>query len=103
MVARLNNGRLGTVAAPRLIEGGRDVHADTDAALMKEVAIREFRGGSSGGSFRIAKGVRYNVGAIRGKSVAGARCSTHRRMGRPDPNRLAPSEEAVSLDDPLVA
>jgi hypothetical protein len=36
---------------------------------MKEVALREWRGGSSGVSFRIAKGVSYRTGAIRGKSV----------------------------------
>jgi hypothetical protein len=39
------------------------------AALMKEVTMREFRGGSSGFSFRIAKGVRYRTGSFRGHSV----------------------------------
>src|SRR5207249_9377954 len=37
--------------------------------LMKEVAVREWRGGSQGVSFRIAKGVRYRVGTMRGQMV----------------------------------
>ena len=36
---------------------------------MKEVVQREWRSGSSGVSFRIAKGVRYRVGQTRGRSV----------------------------------
>ena len=33
------------------------------------MAVREFRGGSQGVSFRVAKGVRYRVGAMRGHMV----------------------------------
>ena len=36
---------------------------ETSAALMKEVAVREWRGASQGVSFRVAKGVRYRVGS----------------------------------------
>jgi hypothetical protein len=36
---------------------------------MKTVAIREYRGGSRGVSFRIMKGVSYRVGANRGRMV----------------------------------
>jgi hypothetical protein len=36
---------------------------------MKEVVDRELRGGSSGVSIRIAKGVRYRVGQVRARSV----------------------------------
>jgi hypothetical protein len=36
---------------------------------MKEVAVHEWRGGSQGVSFRVAKGVRYRVGATRGHLV----------------------------------
>src|SRR4051812_47826406 len=36
---------------------------------MKEVVQREWRSGSSGVSFRVAKGVRYRVGQTRGHSV----------------------------------
>jgi hypothetical protein len=36
---------------------------------MKEVAVREWRGGAPGVSIRVAKGVRYHTSATRGKSV----------------------------------
>ena len=38
-------------------------------ALMKEVVDREMRGGSSGVSVRIAKGVSYRAGQVRARSV----------------------------------
>jgi hypothetical protein len=70
VVAKVNDGRLDTVESPRLIaKAGEVVHAETSAALMKEVAIRQFQGGGSGVSFRIGKGVRYHVGGFRGQSV----------------------------------
>ena len=69
-VAKVNDGRLDAVESPRLIaKPGEVVYAETVAVLMKEVAIREFQGGGSGVSFRIAKGVRYHVGGFRGQSV----------------------------------
>jgi hypothetical protein len=36
---------------------------------MKEVAVREWRGGSAGVSFRVAPGVRYRVGNTHGHTV----------------------------------
>jgi len=69
-VAKLNDGRLPVVQSPRLMaKKGEVVHLETAAALMKEVAIHEWRGGSQGVSFRVAKGVRYRVGATRGHLV----------------------------------
>lgn len=70
MVARLNNGRLEPLAAHELMaKRGETVYLEIGAALMKEVAIREWQGGSAGVSFRIMKGVRYNVGRVKGRSV----------------------------------
>jgi len=70
IIARLNDGRLPEIAAPRVIaKRGEVVHAETEAALMKEVTAREFRAGHQGFSLRVAKGVRYYMGGTRGKSV----------------------------------
>ena len=69
-VAKLNDGRLPVVEQPRLMpKKGETVHLETTGALMKEVAVREWRGASQGVSFRVAKGVRYRVGATRGHLV----------------------------------
>jgi len=70
VVAKLNDGRLAVIESPKLIAKTDEVvHAETAAALMKEVAIREFQGGSQGVSFKVAKGVRYHVGGFKGQSV----------------------------------
>ena len=42
---------------------------DTPVSLLKEVADREFRGGSQGVSVPIGGGMRYRVGAVRGHMV----------------------------------
>ena len=69
-VAKLNDGRLPTMDSSHLIAKKDEVvHFETSAALLKEVALREFRGGSQGISFRVARGVRYRVGAMRGHMV----------------------------------
>jgi hypothetical protein len=69
-IAKLNDGRLDQLPEPRLItKRGEVVHAELTASLMKEVAVREWRSGSSGYSFRIAKGLTYRVGQTRGRSV----------------------------------
>jgi len=69
-VAKLNAGRLPVVDSPHLIpKRGETVHFETSAALMKEVALREWRGRTQGVSIPIAKGVRYRVGGIRGHVV----------------------------------
>jgi hypothetical protein len=70
VVARVNDGRLPTVASPSLMTTeGEVVHMQESASLMKEVAIREYRGGYSGFSFRVMKGVRFHTGGVRGHSV----------------------------------
>jgi hypothetical protein len=70
VIAKANDGRLGAIDEPHIMtKKGEVVHLETSAALMKEVAMREWQGGMSGVSFRIAKGVSYRTGAIRGKSV----------------------------------
>jgi hypothetical protein len=51
--------------------GDETVYLETFALLMKEVAIREYRGGYGGVSFRIAKGVRYSTGRTRGAICRG--------------------------------
>jgi hypothetical protein len=69
-VARANDGRLSVIEDPQLMTKKKEVvHLETAAALMKEVVLREWRSGSSGVSFGIAKGVRYRVGQTRGRSV----------------------------------
>jgi hypothetical protein len=69
-VAVLNAGRLPVVEQPQLMpKKGEVVHFETSAALMKEVAVREWQGRSQGFSFRVAKGVRYRVGSTRGHLV----------------------------------
>lgn len=70
VVAKANDGRLDVVESPHLMTKRDEVvHLEMPAALMKEVVQREWRAGSSGYSFRIAKGVRYRVGNTRGRSV----------------------------------
>jgi hypothetical protein len=69
-IAWANDGRLSAIEQPKLLpKRGEAVHLEMLAALMKEVTLREFRGGSRGVSFRIAPGFRYRTGAFRGKSV----------------------------------
>lgn len=59
------------VASPHLIvRKGEIVHFETTASLMKEVAVRQYQGGSSGFSIPLGKtGVRYRVAATRGHTV----------------------------------
>lgn len=69
-VARANDSRLSVIEDPQLMTKKNEVvHLETGASLIKEVVLREWRGGSSGVSFRIAPGVRYRVGQMRGRSV----------------------------------
>lgn len=70
LVSRANAGRLGIVRQPRLL-AKRDeiVHLEVPANLLKEVTIREYRGGYGGASFQVAKGVRFHTGGTRGSLV----------------------------------
>jgi hypothetical protein len=70
LVASVNDGRLAEIEEPHVIrKRGEVVHLEVGAEFLKEVALREFRAGSQGFSFPIAKGVRYRVGGIRGRVV----------------------------------
>ena len=56
LIARVNDGRLPTIQDPHLLaKPDEEVHLETDAILMKEVTVREWRG--SGFSFPITKGM----------------------------------------------
>ena len=67
-IAQVNDGRLPEFFTTRImLKRGEVAHLESAAALLKEVQIREFRGGSHGVSFRIANGVSYRVGASRGR------------------------------------
>ena len=69
-IAKVNDGRLEQIDEPHVMtKKGETVHLEMVAALMKEVALREFRGGSQGVSIPIMKGVRYRTSSFRGHSV----------------------------------
>src|SRR5207245_3262752 len=67
-IARTNAGRLPGAKPPYhiLVRPGEEVLLVAYASMLKEVADRAWQGGSSGFSFRIAKGVRYRTGGTRG-------------------------------------
>ncbi len=71
LIASVNDGRLPDITsqATIVLKAGETAHYVVAASLMKEVTLREFRGGSHGFSFPIAKGVRFRTGSFRGKSV----------------------------------
>lgn len=71
LVATANAGRLEPLTDSQLVKKpGEEVYMEFPAATLKETVVREYRGGYSGVSFRIAKGVRYSTGGVRGRSVA---------------------------------
>lgn len=70
VVACVNDGRIPRLDdCPVPLKRGEVGHATVAAELLKEVAVSEWQGRSSGVSFRIASGVRYHVGSTRGRSV----------------------------------
>jgi hypothetical protein len=71
IVASINDGRLGDIENPvRIIpKRGEVIHLQSHAALLKEMAIRQWQGGYGGVSFRVAKGVSFRTGQVKGKSV----------------------------------
>jgi hypothetical protein len=86
--ASASAGRLPVLPSSRIILRRNEVaRMDANADLMKEVVDREWRSGSSGFSFRIAKGVRYRVGSSRGVDanvdliVLGGRAQNARGVG----------------------
>jgi hypothetical protein len=69
-IAGINAGRLPRVSdSPIVTKPGEIVHAAMIVDLTKEVAVREMRGGYSGVSIRVMKGVNYRVGQVRAHSV----------------------------------
>lgn len=69
-VARVNDGRIPIMSDPGMILKKAEVaHMSANAQLIKEVSVREYQGGYAGVSFRVAKGVRFHTGGVRGKSV----------------------------------
>jgi hypothetical protein len=70
LMAYANAGRLPKIESPNLLtKDGEVVHAQFPASLMKEVTLREWRGGSTGVSVPVGGRVRLRFGAIRGRSV----------------------------------
>lgn len=70
MVARVNDGRLPVLSptdAHIICKAGEVVHIEASASMLKEVAVREWRG--SGFSFPIVKGVRYRTSRGRMQQV----------------------------------
>ena len=56
VIARVNDGRLGVIAEPHVMTKKDEVvHLETSAGLMKEVSVREWRGGSSGAAFGLPR------------------------------------------------
>jgi hypothetical protein len=68
IIAGVNAGRFPGASPPYhvLVKPGEEVLIEGYASMLKEVADRAWQGGSSGFSFRIAKGVRYRAGQTRG-------------------------------------
>ncbi len=71
MISSANSGRLPALDSTGLMtKPGEIVHMEVHARLMKEVVVREYRGGYQGFSIPVGKsGVRYRVGGARGRMV----------------------------------
>jgi hypothetical protein len=70
VIAGMNDGRIPVIDDPPMVLKRDELaHASFGCALMKEVARREFRAGTSSVSIPLGAGVRYRVGGVRGKSV----------------------------------
>jgi uncharacterized protein DUF2510 len=71
VIARINGGRPPVLdQVPLLLKRGEVANAVfAPVSLMKERAVRQYRGGSSGVSIPIGFGVRYRTSSSRGRSV----------------------------------
>jgi hypothetical protein len=69
LVCRINDGRVFEIDSPLILKRGEKAYGSFGVSLMKEVKVREFRGGSSGVSIPLGFGVRYRTGSVRGRSV----------------------------------
>lgn len=72
LIAEIRAGNLPTAAVSGLVtQKGEQVHWVEAGSLLEErVVRRRYEGGSSGASFRIAKGASFRVGATRGTLVS---------------------------------
>ncbi len=69
-IASINSGRMPAEENPPiLLKRGEQAYVAFQVELVRERAVREFRGGSQGVSIPIGMGVRYRVGNVRGRSV----------------------------------
>jgi hypothetical protein len=68
-LALANGGTFVPCSTALLVKRDEVAYVDAPASLLKEVAKREFRGGSQGVSVPLGGGVRYRVGAMRGQMV----------------------------------
>jgi hypothetical protein len=94
LVAQANDGRLPIIPNPNIaLKKDEQVHLEMQSALLKEVAIKEYQGGYSGVSFRIAKGVRFHTGGARGRIVVVGHQLTQSDRGR----LLVTSQRAIFL------
>jgi hypothetical protein len=68
IIAGINAGRLPGAKPPYhiLVKPGEEVLVEAYASMLKEVADRAWKGGYSGFSFKITKGVRYRTMGTRG-------------------------------------
>ncbi len=70
VIAGINDGRFPVLAEPGMLLKRQEVAYGAFAAqLMREQAIRQYQGGSSGVSVPIGLGMRYRVSGVRGRSV----------------------------------
>lgn len=70
IVAQVNDGRLPVLQSSDIIlQKGEVAHISAAATLLKWQTIREWKGGSSGFSFHVMKGVTYRTGRTRGHLV----------------------------------
>ncbi len=69
-VARANAGRLDPLDSHEMITKADEVvYYEAVGTLLKEVSIKEYRGGYSGVSYKVSKNVRINTGGTRGRMV----------------------------------
>jgi hypothetical protein len=68
-IGMANRGDFVKVDSTLLLKADEAAYAEVQARLLKEVADREFRGGSRGVSIPLGHGVRYRTGAYSGHMV----------------------------------
>jgi hypothetical protein len=69
-IAGINAGRMPNVSDPDIfLKPGEVAYLQVDATLLKEVVHRQTRGGYSGFSIPVTKGIYYRIGGYAGHSV----------------------------------